>query len=227
MLHLAAVSAGVHAHGAADCTGDTVGKFQTRQSPLAGKVRHTGKGGACHGKHFLFCGNTVVNRCFDAIHFCCVDHQAIQPRIGDQQIRAVADYQHLRAALLGKIDQHHHLFAVYRKGHTLCRTADTKRGMLRHRHILLIGQVGQMIRYFFIQTLIPEHFFLSHQMRFFFPSSAAPMMPARVPSSAFTTLVILSRLQGMLSCSARRCSGINSCSSASLLTPPPIASVSG
>ena len=53
------------------------------------------------------------------------------------------------------------------------------------------------------------------------------MIPALLPNWALTIRVRLSRLQGMLSCSTNRRRGSSSCSSLSLLTPPPMASVSG
>ena len=105
---------------------------------------------------------------------------------------------------------------------------ESARGVLLQQRIRFHHQFRQLRFYFFIKMLIPEHTGSSYYIvRFFRPSRAAPMIPASLPSCALAMCVILSWLQGIVSRATCRCIGCSRYSSASLLTPPPMAKVSG
>ena len=154
------------------------------------------------------------------------DNQSVQSPIGNQQIRPVSHNKGPCAALPGQAHKDHQLLPILRAGQPPGRATNAEGCESVHRHIPLHGQIRQIVPDDFVQLFIPSHILLL-QIRFFFPSSAAPIIPAAEPSSALTIRVRRSGSQGMLCWATIRRTGNSSCSSCSLLTPPPMASVSG
>ena len=151
LRHLTAVRAGVHAHRAAYAAGNTVGKFQSRQALLAGEIGHPCQRRTGAGPDVPFAGQ------FDAVHVTGVDDQAIHLTVRKQQIGTVAHNIGPCAALDGKVQQQHQLFAVPGKSHPPGRAANAEGGVLCQRLLRRHRQVGQVVPQLFVQKLIPKH----------------------------------------------------------------------
>ena len=172
LAHFSAIGPGIHAHRAPQTAGDAVGKFQPRQPRLLGIYRqtaqqHTGVGLQGHIVQTADAGHALRR----------FDDQGVQPPVRHQQVGAPAQQKRLHAAFLRQPQQDHQLLPAFRKGHAPGRTADAEGGVAAHGHVMLHRHVRQVIPELFIQSFIPLHSVLPH-IRFFLPSSAAPMMPA-------------------------------------------------
>ena len=128
LLQLPAVGSGVHTHAAAYCPGDAVGEFQSRQPPLAGKVRQPGQGNARSGENRA--------RLFPVLQTAepgGLNHQPVQPLVRGQQVGAVPDYQRTGSALPGHGQQQYHLLPLFGKRHPFRRSPCPKGCVLCHR----------------------------------------------------------------------------------------------
>ena len=172
LAHFSAIGPGVHAHRAAQASGDAVGKFQPGQARLLGVHRQAAEQDAGVGLQ----GHVV--QAADARHaFRRFDDQGVQPPVRHQQIGAPAQQKRPDAALLRQAQQDHQLLPALRKGHAPGGAADAEGGVAAHGHVPLHRHIRQVIPDLFVQTFIPLHSDLPY-IRFFFPSRAAPMIPA-------------------------------------------------
>ena len=176
ILHLAAVGTGVHKGRASAGAGNAVGKFQPRQAVLQRCATHLHQRRTGLGKNGIALyryGREVL------IHH---QHRRINALVCHQQIRAVADGQKSHAVCPGTLHQRRDLLFRLREQQHPRRAADLKGGVQAH------GLVFQIIAAQFpgcskeFSHAITLHYFTWY-------SSAAPIIPALLPSCAFTILV--------------------------------------
>ena len=151
LCQLTAISACVHAHAAAHTTGDAVGEFQPRQSLPAGIIGHPGQ------RRAGLRPDAAAVQQPDIRHVAGVDHQPVDPLVGEQQIGAVAQHEGPRAAFTGEAHQQYQLLGVPGEGHPPGRAADAEGGVFRQRFLRRHGKVRQIVPQFFVQKLIPTH----------------------------------------------------------------------
>ena len=143
IFHLSAVGPGVHQHGAAQRTGDTVGKLQPGQAAILCRNGEARQGDPRPGGDGLSVEHGAAQAVAD------MDHHTAYARVPDQQVRAVADDNALHAFFPQQPPQRGQLRLRRRLREQLRGAARAKGAVAVHRFALQQPQLRQGAAQFF------------------------------------------------------------------------------